>query len=72
MSTSKFKVEKFDDKNNFNIKREKMMAHPHFSYLGLDEYVKGEAMMYEDIENKKRLRCLRMQALSQDLENRFC
>ncbi|EXB77510.1 hypothetical protein L484_015435 [Morus notabilis] len=40
MSMMKFDIEKFDGKNDFNLWREKMMAH--LGNLGLDEALKGE------------------------------
>ena len=39
---------KFDGKNNFNLWREKMMAH--LGNLGLDEALKGETKMSPSLE----------------------
>lgn len=50
MSTSRFEVEKFDGRNDFNLWREKMIAH--LGDLGLDEDLNGESKMPDTITNK--------------------
>ena len=53
MSTSKFDVEKFDGKNDFNLWKEKMMAH--LGSLGLDEALKEETKMSPSLEAKEKV-----------------
>lgn len=47
MSTSRYEVEKFDGRNDFNLWREKMIAH--MGNLGLDEALKSESKMPDTI-----------------------
>lgn len=57
MSTSKFGGEKFDGKNDFNLWREKITVY--LGYLVLDEALKGEAIMFEKIEEKGKAEMLK-------------
>ena len=57
MSTTKFDVEKFYGKNDFNLWREEMMAH--LGKLGLDEALKGETKMSPSLEAKEKAEILK-------------
>lgn len=50
MSTSRFEMEKFDGRNDFNLWIEKMIAH--LGNLSLDEALNGESKMPNTITNK--------------------
>lgn len=50
MTTSRFEVEKFDGRNDFNLWREKMIAH--LGNLGLDDALQGESKIPDSIQNK--------------------
>ena len=52
MSNFKFDIEKFDGKNDFNLWREKIMAH--LGNLGLDKALRGESKMSDSLNEKER------------------
>ena len=52
MSSYKIELEKFDGKSDFNLWREKMIAH--LGNLGLDEALKGESKMSSSLSEKER------------------
>ena len=51
MMSFKYEMEKFDGRNDFNLWREKMMAH--LGNLGLDEALKGESKMSTSLSEKE-------------------
>ena len=52
MTSFKIDMEKFDGKNDFNLWREKMIAH--LGNLGLDEALKGESKMPSSLSEKEK------------------